>query len=74
MANSGTGAARPAWRLAAIEALNVIVALQFIPLLAALAGLCAFTWRRTGSHAPGALLSGLFVTWYVVAGTATHVG
>ncbi|MFC3080474.1 alpha/beta hydrolase family protein [Phenylobacterium terrae] len=56
------------------EALNVIVALQFIVLLAALAMLCVFTWRRTGSHVPGALLCGLFVTWYIVAGTATHVG
>lgn len=56
------------------EALNVIVALQFIVLLAALAVLCVFTWRRTGSHVPGALVCGLFVAWYVVAGTATHVG
>jgi dienelactone hydrolase len=56
------------------EALNVIVALQFIPLLTALAMLCIFTWRRTGSHAPGALLCGAFITWYVVAGAATHVG
>ena len=28
------------------------------------------TWRRTGSGLPGALICGLFVTWYVVAGTA----
>jgi hypothetical protein len=56
------------------EALNVIVALQFIVLLAALAVLCVFTWRRTGSHVPGALVCGPFVTWYIVAGTATHVG
>ncbi|HEX2558815.1 alpha/beta hydrolase family protein [Phenylobacterium sp.] len=56
------------------EALNVIVALQFVVLLTALAVLCVFTWRRTGSHVPGALVCGLFVTWYIVAGTATHVG
>lgn len=56
------------------EALNAIVALQFIPVLAVLGMLCVFTWRRTGSHVPGALLSGLFVAWYVTAGAATHVG
>ncbi|HEY9218316.1 MAG TPA: hypothetical protein VIO94_09720, partial [Phenylobacterium sp.] len=54
------------------EALNAIVAIQFVPLLAALAALAVFTWRRTGSYVPGALISGLFVTWYMVAGTATH--
>jgi hypothetical protein len=31
-----------------------------------------FTWRRTGSSLPGALIAGIFVTWYIVAGTATQ--
>lgn len=54
-------------------ALSVIVAIQFVPLLTALAIIAVFTWRRTNSYVPGALLSALFVTWYMVAGTATHV-
>ncbi|MBV8925845.1 MAG: alpha/beta fold hydrolase [Bradyrhizobium sp.] len=52
--------------------LSTIVAIQFVPLLAIVAVFATFTWRRTGSSLPGALISGLFVTWYVVAGTATQ--
>jgi len=43
---------------------------QALWLLAICAVDAAFTWRRTGSGLPGALICGLFVTWYVVAGTA----
>jgi pimeloyl-ACP methyl ester carboxylesterase len=52
--------------------LSTIIAIQFIPLLAIVAVISTFTWRRTGSSLPGALICGLFVTWYVVAGTATQ--
>lgn len=52
---------------------STIVAIQFVPLLAIVAVIATFTWRRTGSSLPGALISGLFVTWYIVAGTATQV-
>jgi pimeloyl-ACP methyl ester carboxylesterase len=52
--------------------LSTIVAIQFVPLLAICAFFATFTWRRTGSSLPGALICGLFVTWYVVAGTATQ--
>ena len=52
--------------------LSTIVAIQFVPLLAICAGIATFTWRRTGSSLPGALICGLFVTWYVVAGTPTQ--
>jgi pimeloyl-ACP methyl ester carboxylesterase len=52
--------------------LSTIVAIQFVPLLAIVAIIATFTWRRTGSSLPGALISGLFVTWYMVAGTATQ--
>jgi pimeloyl-ACP methyl ester carboxylesterase len=52
--------------------LSTIVAIQFVPLLGIAAIIATFTWRRTGSSLPGALISGLFVTWYVVAGTATQ--
>ena len=54
------------------EALNAIVAIQFVPLLLGLGAFAAYTWRRTASYAPGALICSLFVTWYMVAGTATH--
>jgi pimeloyl-ACP methyl ester carboxylesterase len=52
--------------------LSTIIAIQFVPLLAICAVIATFTWRRTGSSLPGALICGIFVTWYVVAGTATQ--
>jgi pimeloyl-ACP methyl ester carboxylesterase len=52
--------------------LSTIVAIQFVPLLAICAVVATFTWRRTGSSLPGALICSLFVTWYIVAGTATQ--
>jgi pimeloyl-ACP methyl ester carboxylesterase len=54
------------------EALNAIISIQFLPLMAIVAIIATFTWRRTNSYLPGALICGLFVTWYVVAGTATQ--
>lgn len=59
-------------RLAMAEPLNTIIAIQFVPLLAVVGLIAVFTWRRTGSYLPGALICALLVTWYVVAGTATH--
>jgi hypothetical protein len=32
--------------------------------------IAAYTYRRTGDYAPGAFICALFVTWYIVAGTA----
>lgn len=55
------------------QALNAIISIQFLPLMGILSIISLFTWRRTNSYLPGALICGLFVTWYVVAGTATHV-
>jgi pimeloyl-ACP methyl ester carboxylesterase len=55
------------------QALNAIISIQFLPLMGVLSVISLFTWRRTNSYLPGALISGLFVTWYIVAGTATHV-
>jgi hypothetical protein len=52
--------------------LNTIVAIQFVPLLAMVAIISTFTWRRTGTSLPGALICGIFVTWYIVAGQATQ--
>jgi pimeloyl-ACP methyl ester carboxylesterase len=55
------------------DPLSTVIAIQFVPLLAACAAISTFTWRRTGSSVPGAVICGLVVTWYVVAGTATQV-
>lgn len=52
--------------------LSTIIAIQFVPLLVAIAVISTFTWRRTGSALPGALICGLLVTCYIVAGTATQ--
>ena len=54
------------------EALNAIVSIQFLPLMAIVGLISVFTWRRTNSYLPGALICGLFVTWYIVAGTAVQ--
>ncbi len=54
------------------EPLNTVIAMQFLPLMAIIAFLSTYTWRRTGSYLPGALINALFVTWYIVAGQATQ--
>jgi pimeloyl-ACP methyl ester carboxylesterase len=54
------------------EALNAIISIQFLPVLAVVALISTYMWRRTGDALPGALVCGLFVTWYIVAGTATQ--
>lgn len=54
------------------EPLNTIIAIQFVPLLAVVGVIAGFTYRRTNGYLPGALICGLFVAWYVSAGTATH--
>jgi pimeloyl-ACP methyl ester carboxylesterase len=53
------------------DPLHPIMAFQFVPVLAIVALISTFTYRRTNSYVPGAVISTLFVTWYVVAGTAT---
>lgn len=54
------------------QPLNVIVAYQFVPVLAVVGVIAAWTYRRTNTWIPGALISALFVTWYVVSGTAYY--
>jgi pimeloyl-ACP methyl ester carboxylesterase len=54
------------------EALNTIIAIQFVPILAFIGVVGVFTWRRTGGYVAGALLCAVLVTWYITAGTATH--
>jgi len=55
------------------DPLSTVIGLQFVPLLVAIAIIGIFCWRRTGSHRAGALIVGMLVTLYVVAGTATQV-
>lgn len=55
------------------DPLSTVIALQFVPILAAAASIGIFTWQRTGSHRVGALIAGPLVTLCIVAGTATQV-
>jgi pimeloyl-ACP methyl ester carboxylesterase len=54
------------------EALNAIIAIQFLPLMAMVGAIAVFTWRRTNSPLPGAVIAGIVVSWYIVAGTAVQ--
>jgi len=54
------------------EPLNVIVAIQFVPLLGVIGVVGAWTYRRTNSYVPGALICALLISWYVTSGTANH--
>ena len=54
------------------EALNTIIAIQFVPILAFVGLVGVFSWRRTGGFVAGAVICALVVTWYITAGTATH--
>jgi pimeloyl-ACP methyl ester carboxylesterase len=55
------------------EPLLTIIAFQVVFLLPVAAMLSTFLFERTGSIWPGAWVNGMFVTWYIVAGQATHV-
>ncbi len=52
------------------QGLYTILSFQIVPLMAVIALIATFTWRRTNSYLPGALICALFVTWYIVAGQA----
>ncbi len=54
------------------DPLTTVIAIQFVPVLAGVAAVMTFGWSRTGSHRSGAVLAGMLVTLYVVAGTATQ--
>jgi hypothetical protein len=54
------------------EPLNTIVAIQFVPLLATFGAIAAFTYRRTNSYVPGAIICAALLSWYITAGTAVH--
>jgi hypothetical protein len=57
----------------AFDPLSTVIAIQFVPVLIAVAIIAIFTWRRTGSHRLGGLIAGILVTLYAVAGTATPI-
>lgn len=54
------------------EPLLTIVAYQFVPLLAIVALLTTFFFRKTGRVWTGAFLCAILITWIIVAGQATH--
>jgi pimeloyl-ACP methyl ester carboxylesterase len=54
------------------EPLLSIVAIQFVPILAIVALISTYFFRKTGKIYVGAFLNAIFVTWYIVAGQATH--
>ena len=54
------------------EPLNVIIAMQFLPLLAITSILAVWFFDKTGRVWAGAAVNGIFVTWYIVAGQAFH--
>jgi len=54
----------------ATESLTTVIGMQFVPLLAIVAFLSTFAYRRTGSYLPGAFINALFVTWYIVGSQA----
>ncbi len=54
------------------EPLNVIVAIQFLPILVLVSLFLTHFARLTGRSYTGAVLAGLFLTWYIVAGQATQ--
>jgi hypothetical protein len=56
------------------EPLLTIVGYQFIPLLAIVALVSTYFFRKTGRIYVGAFLSAMLITWIVVAGQATHFG
>ncbi|MCB1683878.1 MAG: alpha/beta fold hydrolase [Pseudomonadales bacterium] len=56
-----------------VDPLFTIVAIQFLPVLSLTAIVSVFAWRRTGRAETGAIICGLLVSWYVVAGQATHL-
>jgi pimeloyl-ACP methyl ester carboxylesterase len=54
------------------EALLTIVGYQFFPILAIVALVSTYFFRKTGHVYVGAFLCGLLVTWNIVAGQAIH--
>jgi pimeloyl-ACP methyl ester carboxylesterase len=56
----------------ASQALLTVVAIQFFVLLPVAGLISTYFFRRTGHLYAGAFVNGLFFTWLIVAGQATH--
>jgi len=54
------------------QPLLTIIALQFVPLLGFVAATSTWLYSITGRIYAGAFFNAIFVTWYIVAGQATH--
>ena len=54
------------------DALRTIVAINFLPLMSIVAVIATFTFRRTATYVPGAVICAALVSWYVVVGQATQ--
>lgn len=54
------------------QALLTIVAIQFLFLLPLTGVISSYFFRQTGAVYAGAFINGLFITWQIVAGQATH--
>lgn len=65
-------AGKPLGNAAVPESLLAIVAIQFVVILAVVALISTYFFRKTGHIYVGAFLNAIFVTWYIVAGQATH--
>ena len=58
--------------LVSSQPLLSIVAFQFVPVMLLVGMISSHCYHRTGSVYLGACVNGLWVTWYLVAGTATQ--
>lgn len=56
-----------------LTALQAIIAIQFVVILAVAGAVSTYCFHLTGRIWVGSLLNGLFVTWVIVASQATHV-
>ena len=54
------------------EPLLTIIAFQFVFLMPIIGLISTYYFRKTGTVWTGAFVSGIFVTWYIVASQATH--
>lgn len=54
------------------ENLRAIIAIQIIPLMVIVSCISTYFYHKTGHIWVGAFLNSIFITWYIVAGQATH--
>jgi hypothetical protein len=56
------------------EGLRVIISILFVPLMALAAAIGVATCRLTDATLPGAILTGILVTWFLTATQPIGVG